>query len=202
VAGSPQDPRFAPRFARWLWASFAGWVLGFVLVLIGAVALESVGVHTQAIVGIGMGLGVGLVQARVARDWMCEPKAWVFASSVGMGGAFVVLEIFGHLLGGVAGRFGGFGPVTAAALVCGSILVGLLQRMVVRESLGEGRLWVLASLLAWSLAGATAIGGTTLLGGLRLAPWLGFGLALVLLLSGGLVLGAITGAALTRRARV
>ena len=173
-----------------MWGTFGGWLLGFVLVLMGAISLEGLGVeHAQFMVGVGMGLGVGLAQARVGRGWIREPKAWVLASTVGMGGTFVILELVGVFIGG-------FGPVpvTVPALVLGSIVVGLMQR----PALGEDRGWVIASLLGWSLAGLTAIGGTSLVQILEPGRWISFGLNLGLLLGGGLVLGAITGVALTR----
>lgn len=48
----------------------AGWLLGIVLVILGAIAGDLIGIGgSQFVAGIGMGAGVRYMQGRVAKQW-------------------------------------------------------------------------------------------------------------------------------------
>jgi hypothetical protein len=79
---------------RWIKLTFAGWALGFglMLVLIAAVGVSGLG-DAQFPVGLGMGLGVGFLQARVIKEFIHRSQPWVVASGVGMALPFVVFDV-------------------------------------------------------------------------------------------------------------
>ncbi len=171
-------------FARWIRATFAGYILGFVLVIVGAIAGDLIGMaEGQAIVGIAMGAGIGYGQARMARQWLGDMRRWVLASMVGMGVPFVVFDI-------AATIWTELPRVTSIQLdvMIGGLLVGLLQRSLLPSSTKLANWWVLASTAAWTLAAVTA--SITFHG-----EWDAL-LNLTMILSGGVVLGAVTGGAL------
>lgn len=196
---NPRPPASEPRLIPpWIQASFRGWLLGFVLVLAGSISLEAVGIeHAQFMVGVGMGAGVGLGQARAA-IWLEERWRWALASTLGMGGAFVVFELL--VLFGVE-----FGSLQRMLLSvgCGALLTGLLQARVLRERVRiEGAAWwILASAIGWLAACGVAMSGTTLSELLGAGRWLSFAISLGAILGGGPVLGALTGLALKRLLR-
>ena len=57
-------------FHRWVRATTLGWLLGFVLVVVLSIAWDQIGGGAQFIVGVGMGAGVGIMQARVVGEWV------------------------------------------------------------------------------------------------------------------------------------
>jgi hypothetical protein len=178
------DPHF---FARWLRGTFYGWLLGFVLVILGALAGGAIGMgESQFIVGVGMGAGVGFVQARTAKRWLDAPWRWTGASLLGLGAPFIAIDLLG--LTGV--ETPNFVPVWVLA---GGLLAGWLQRGLLRRVSGRSGWWVAASGAGWTLAAVPAMIG----GLLPRSPWVAL-VNLVLILSGGLILGAVTGGALVR----
>ena len=82
-------------FGRWVLATFGGWVLGVVVVVLLAGIGELVGVGNQFAVGIGMGWSVGYTQWRIARKWFGATTQWMWASTVGMGTPFVLSDVVG-----------------------------------------------------------------------------------------------------------
>ncbi|RMG26798.1 MAG: hypothetical protein D6724_01060, partial [Armatimonadetes bacterium] len=83
-------------FTRWVRATFAGWLLGFVFVVLAAVGGDLIGIgdrESQFIVGIAMGAGVGYAQGRVMRQWLGATWRWAWASAIGMGVPFGVSDL-------------------------------------------------------------------------------------------------------------
>ncbi|MCK4775231.1 MAG: hypothetical protein KAT30_10615 [Candidatus Krumholzibacteria bacterium] len=175
------DRRF---FTRWVLATFAGYCLGFVLTILGAIAGDLIGMpESQFIVGIGMGAGVGFAQGRAARKWLGATIHWVWTTVIGMGVAFVVFDL-------VAAVWSEFSDVLSLQLdvIFGGLLVGLLQRRILRSHSDKANWWVPACVAAWSLAAWTA--SVTPAGGQNAFLNLG------MILFGGVVLGVVTGGAL------
>jgi hypothetical protein len=167
--------------ARWVRATTIGWLLGFLLVILLAMAWDLVAGGAQFMVGVGMGGGVGLMQARVVGARVPSQRAWVVASTVGMGAPFVLWD-----LGSIAGLGALFSlPVCALA---GALFAGLLQARLLG---GPARpRWVLASVLGWGIPVALMAVGDALPRG----P--GSLLSLPAIFFGGAVLGWVTGKAL------
>ena len=185
-------------FSRWVLATFGGWLLGVVVILLLAAIGEVVGVGDQSPVGIGMGWSVGYAQWRVARKWFGATSQWMWASVSGMGTAFVLSDLIGARWSGApfllhlnVRQSEGFRLIIFVAL--GSLLVGLWQGRTLQSRSVRARWWIAASIVGWMSA--------AFLPPLMVSPghprsslalWLNFGgIAL-----GGVVLGVITGGAL------
>jgi hypothetical protein len=176
------DRRF---IGRWLWACFLGWFLGFVLVVVLAVVADIAGGGAQFMIGVGMGAGVGLAQARSLRPWLAAPRNWWIASTSGLGLPFVVHDLLG--LAGLATPYS-----LPAYAVAGALLVGLLQWRLLRPLSRRAGWWIPACVVGWSLpVGAVALGDP----GLLPEPWRTI-LSLVGMLLGGLLLGTVSGPSL------
>ena len=168
-------------FGRWVRATTVGWLLGFVLVVVLAIAWDMIGGGAQFMVGVGMGAGVGYTQARVVGEWVDSTRRWCWASIIGMGIPFLLWD-----LGAVVGIQALFS--LPLCVVVGSLLVGVLQRSLLRLQLERASWWIPACVVGWGLpAGAIALGDSGLLSGPGALVSVG---AMFL---GGVVLGAVTG---------
>jgi len=175
-------------FGRWVLATFGGWLLGVVVIVLLAGIGELVHLGgNQCAVGIGMGWSIGCVQWRIARKWFGSSSEWMWASVVGMGTPFVLSDLFGawgH--GGHAGMLSLVGLVNAAL---GGLLVGLWQRRTLRSHSARANWWVPACIAGWMLA---AVLPPALIGSRPGPHWSNLvGIAL-----GGVVLGVVSGGAL------
>ena len=171
-------------FHRWVRATTLGWLLGFVLVVVLSIAWDQIGGGAQFIVGVGMGAGVGIMQARVVGEWVKPTRRWIWATTAGMGLPFLLWDI------GVAVGLRAFFSLPLC-VVAGSLLVGVLQSVLLRLRLNRTAWWIPASLVGWGVpASGIAMGDSGLLSGPGALVSVG---AMVL---GGAVLGAVTGKAL------
>jgi len=174
-------------FRRWLLATFGGWILGVVIIILLAEALESLHIGEQFPIGIGMGLSVGFTQWRVARKWFGASSQWMWATLVGMGIPFLLSDVFGMW----AERSGIVLILVNVAV--GSLIVGLWQRRVLQPHSVKAGLWIPTSVIGWMLAAAVppllSVGGHP---ETALAVWRNIG-AIAL---GGVVLGVVTTGAL------
>jgi hypothetical protein len=166
-------------FGRWVLATFGGWVLGVVLVLLLAAIGEGAHVGNQFAVGIGMGLGVGYAQWRVARKWFGATTQWIWASAVGMGTPFVLLDVLG-----IWRDKGWFVFVIA---VLGGLLSSVWQRRMLQSRSVKANWWVPACILGWGVA--AALPPALLLPGPHVSN-------IGVIASGGIALGVVTGGTL------
>jgi hypothetical protein len=171
-------------FTRWVRATFIGYLLGFVFILLGGIVGDLLGLPgSDFILGIGIGLGVGYAQGRTASQLFGAARQWMWATVIGLGGLFLVEDI-------VAAAWSEFDNLHSLQLdvAIGGLLVGLLQRRILRSHSDRANWWVPASVVAWSLAAWTA--SVTFSGALDAILTLG------MILMGGVVLGVVTGGAL------
>ncbi len=150
-------------------------MLGVVLILMLSSFLDSIGIeHMQFYLGIGMGAGVGLAQ------WF---------SIIGMGIPFIIMD---YLLPNLLEY------KIPIAMASGSLCVGWLQSRLLKSP-SSTKLWTIASFLGWTAGGLTVllINYTMRLqpNASRIIILLLAVVNLVLILSGGIVLGVITGKA-------
>lgn len=171
-------------FTRWVRTTFLGYLLGFVFILLGGIVGDLIGLPgSNFIVGIGMGLGVGYAQGRMLKRWLGTTRHWMWATVIGLGGLFVAEDL-------VAAAWSGFDNLHSLQLdvAIAGLLVGLLQRRILRSHSDRANWWVPASVAAWVLAAWTA--SVTPAGGQNAF----FNLGMILM--GGVVLGVVTGGAL------
>ncbi len=171
-------------FIRWVRGTFAGYLLGFVFVLLGSMAGDLIGLPgSDFIIGIGMGVGVGYVQGRMAKQLLGANWRWMWATVIGLGVPFLVED----LIAAAWSEFDSLHSLQLDVAICG-LFVGLLQRRILRSHSERANWWVPISVVGWTLAAWTASVNFT--GSLDAILNLG------MILMGGVVLGAVTGGAL------
>jgi len=182
---APADPDTRDLLLSWTKATFYGWFLGFLLVVVLTLVAGAFGGTLQFMVGLGMGGGVGHMQGRRIGRWIERPRRWLLASALGMGAPFVVWDL-------AAARGIDLPWALPAAVLAGGLLVGSLQWALLRRVSRRAIWWLpacaagwFASAIALSLQGAN--GATDLLRSIALLAGM-FG--------GWIPLAALTGPAL------
>lgn len=178
-------------FRRWVFATSWGWLLGFAFLMLGAVAADLLfgAERAQFYLGLGMGAGIGYAQVRVTTRLLQIGKAWGWASVVGMAAPFVASDLLRAAWPGLSYLYSLWLSAT-----CGGLLVGLLQRPLLRPHAPSAYWWIPASMAGWMLAAATPfLYGTV--------PGLGTGVGAALINVaaiplGGVILGVVTGGTL------
>jgi hypothetical protein len=180
-----------PSSRRWLRATWLGWLLGVPSIALLALLAEAAHLGgLQVFVGAGMGLGVGLLQARVLRPLAVPRLAWIVASAVGLALPFLAWDVAEAL--GVGWKYYLVGCVAAGGLV-----VGCWQAVLLRAQLNSQARWIVASVLGWGLAGALATGADLAIKGQALRGLGGALLYIALVTLPGGVLGLVTGRVLS-----
>lgn len=165
----------------WIRATTLGWLIGFVLVVVLAMLWDMIGGGAQFMVGVGMGSGVGYMQGRVARAWTRRIQPWLWTSIIGMGVPFVFWDIASATSTNVLFSL----PV---CVLLGGLLTGVLQQRLLRPQFERTSWWIPACVVGWGLpAGVIALGDSGLL------PQVFGLLSMIVILFGGLLLGAVTG---------
>ena len=173
-----------------------GWILGVLLTILGAAVGDAVGVGgSQTPVGIGMGAGVGIMQARFMRGAISKSPGWAVATAAGLAAPFAVVDILN--VAGLGIPYSLYFCVASGGLVSGTWQAALLRPAIVKTGM-----WVVGSLLGWSLAAATAAGADYLPKALALRGLAGAGLYLCFAFAGGPLLGLVTGMFLPQSDRV
>src|SRR5512140_1658748 len=171
----------------WVLATFGGWILGVLLVLVIGALTETFHIGNQFPVGLGMGLGIGLAQWLVARKGFGASSRWMWASAAGMAAPFLISDLVGA-------RWDEPGqPLLYLDTAAGALIAGVWQWQILRSRSPRAAWWVLASLAAW--VGAAGLIVLVMVPGRPESPidmWRNVGV----MVSGGLVPGIIGGAAL------
>lgn len=176
--------------ARWVAATFAGWVVGFGLVLVLSALSGLMGLGgTQFPVGLGMGAGVGLLQARLVGRRVGGARPWLVASAGGMAAPFVASDLASVL--GVPVPYS-----LSACVALGGLVVGLLQWRVLARVSSDARWWIVAAPVGWTLAASTVFIADRFLP--RIPGLLGASAYVAIVLTGGVALGAVGAHALRR----
>jgi hypothetical protein len=172
---------------RWIKATFWGWLLGVIFILMLSSFLDSIGIeHMQFYLGVGIGAGVGVTQwILLQKTSIIKTKKWIWYSILGMGIPFIILDL--ALTSDPA-----YKPVLGVSL--GALTLGLLQYSMLKNYTAKAWLWIFGCFAGWSLATliAFSINYTMPLAGQISALLLAF-INLGLILAGGIVLGIITG---------
>jgi hypothetical protein len=171
--------------SRWVRATFAGWWLGFVLVVVGVVLGDSVGGGAQVMIGVGMGAGVGYAQGRIAREWLGKLRPWMAACIIGMSVPFAAHDL--------AAALGFTLPYSLPFyVVLGGMLVSVWQWLLLRPHFHQSGWWVPASVLGWALPAGLVAWYDAFVGPGPFGAIIFLGMVFL----GGLVLGGVTGSAL------
>ncbi len=175
---------------RWVRATWFGWLLGIPLIIVLALAGEAVGIGgSQALVGAGMGTGIGLLQSRVMRSMLPKAGAWILSCAVGLAVPFLVTDIAKS-----AGRNVGYSLFVC--IVTGGLIVGGWQAIILSARFRKTLWWVVASALGWTLAAGTSALADPISRLPALRGVMGALAYLGIVGAGGLVLGLVTGVCL------
>lgn len=172
----------APPSVGWTRATFTGWSLGFAFVLLIIAATSAVGLgDTQFPIGLGIGLGVGLLQGRRVEALGIARRDWAAATTLGMALPFIAHDVASAMVPRM--------PYSLAVLVlAGGVLTGVLQWRLLPRTPGRA-LWIPSSVVAWGLAGSTALFDYRWLAGI--AGVVGALMYIAVILAGGIALGVV-----------
>ncbi len=180
-----------PTVGQWTSSVFLGWFVGIFLIISLSSLLDSMGIDDmQFYLGIGMGAGVGFTQWLRLRKSIAISNAWIWLSVAGLGIPFVVLDL-------VLAKGSIYKLPLGVAL--GGLAVGFLQFLLLKKHSKQAGMWIWGSVAGWTLAivSVIMIDYTKYLA--KYVPlWVLALINLLLILSGGIILGVITGIALKK----
>lgn len=192
-----QKPQKQLTLSRWIWLTVVGWFIGVTLVIGFGILAETIlqgkgGLEGQALVGVGMGTGVGLMQWILLRKYLRKALSWLWCSILGFTLAYVASDIVASFI------TIGFdaGTILPVATLLGAVISGWLQFVfVLKRSVANSKGWILYNAIAWLLAHLLTMGMflikiPTQSGALEVLVVI---LAFVFILIGGPLLGFITG---------
>ncbi len=171
----------------WVWLTTLGYIVGFFAgFVLGHIVLGNV------MIGVGIGAVTGIFQWLVLRSYIRRSGWWILASVTGL---FVGLGMYGIVsivwkypfdLGLPLGVLG-----YALAFLLGGLLIGLMQRPVLRRYVRHSNRWVWISAIGW----AASVLGLSFPGNM-------FGYSPLAVVSAsalaGIILGVVTGFGLMR----
>lgn len=172
---------------NWTKSTFWGWLLGVVLIIVISSFLDSIGIeHMQFYVGVGMGAGVGLSQWLLLKKQIDVNANWIVASVIGLGLPFLLLDLWMN-------ETSMYKLPVGVAL--GGLAVGLLQFNILKKHFSNPTPWVIGSFAGWCIAGliVMSINYTMNLKGAGMLNLIVAILNLVIILSGGIILGIVSG---------
>jgi hypothetical protein len=182
-------------FRGWLRATWFGWLLGIPVIILFALAGEMMGVGgSQVFVGAGLGAALAIFQGRAIAPLGVRPIAWRISCVFGLAVPFLAYDI--ATLFGAELAFSL--PIAATA---GGALVGVWQALLLRDRVRGAPWWIPVTTVGWALAAVAVYAADHLVRGTGSRGVSGALLFLVLVAAGGLLLGAVTGTALSQMTR-
>jgi hypothetical protein len=171
---------------RWIRATLAGWAVGIPAIAGLALIGETIGIGgSQTLVGAGIGLGVGSLQARPIKRLTGAARSWIAVSMVTLALPFLVFDLSQLLQWSWSYSL----PVLIA---CGSVLIGAAQWWLLRPHFRRAWLWIPAAIVAWSAAGVMTITADAWAKAIAPRGILALLVYLALMMLGGVVLGGLT----------
>jgi len=143
------EKAFRKPLSELTWVGFttAGWFTGFAFTLLIGLPLEALGIGNQSMIGIGMGAGVGLLQARLLGRYGISGKIWFWTSFIGMSIPYILYDLLAEK---IKMRPEEVLPIITAI---GSLLVGGLQYNYQLKSISKkSKSWIALTCLGWTLA--------------------------------------------------
>jgi hypothetical protein len=179
---SERGPTQKSLLTKWVVSSTVGWTIGLLGSIIVAHLVNLIyPKETNLVVGLCVGGVVGYAQWSILKKHIALSGRWVLGCAIGMGTPFIVLVVLEEL--GLGFPDLSYGQIMSRTPIgiAGGLLCGLLQMPLLRPVTDKSTLWILASTLGY--------GSSWLVSSIIEGP----NAALVGLVSGGIVLGLITG---------
>jgi len=180
------------RMRSWVFTTFGGYAIGFVLAVVLIIAADSIGIPSKAPLGIGMGLGVGLAQRPLARQYIGIGNGWLWSYVAGLTLPMLAYDVARLFLPTLDVHI-------AAFVLIGGALTGVLQWRLLRARLSNAVWWIPAMTVAWSIAGALVVVSDRYLP--KIPGIIGALLYISMILFGGVVVGLTQRALLQRYVR-
>lgn len=177
--------------SKWMAVHFSGWLLGVFFVLLSSGLLESVGITgRQFYLGIAMAIGLGIFQWFYLKQQQETPVQFLLYTILGMGLPWIFIDFISPLSQG-------FNLFTSVAF--GSVFSAGLQARVLNFSTKITVVWIICSAVGWLAAAACLLLTETTMHQLSSMPKILIAvLNLLLILSGGPIIGFFTGIALKK----
>jgi len=184
--GTKIDPLFPTQsgfLVGWVLATWAGWILGMACTILLAVTAELLGTDgSQWPVGVGMGAGVGLMQATLLRRLGVKMSVWFWSSCLGLALPFLAIDVASAM--NIAR-----GHSLLISIAVGGTVSGVFQAFVLQRHLRWAPSWAAGSLVCWALAGGASMAADLIQRQTELRGVSGAIAFLGVTASGGLVLG-------------
>jgi hypothetical protein len=137
---------------RWIWYHLAGSFLAVILSMAFDAMLEWLKLPlSQAVLGLGMGTAIGLMQWLVLRRYGI-PQSWIWFTVAGLTLGYLLFNWLGKPLWDLAN-----GNALLVATLVGALIAGWLQyRFILKAISGTSAKWIGVYTLAWVVAHATA----------------------------------------------
>lgn len=178
---------------KWTLSTFLGWLLSVVFILILSGIFDGLGIEGyQFYLGISVGLGVGLTQWLRLKKYSNIGIKWVWYTALGAGLPFLIfdlLKLYGHV------NFGERYLLYSVSVA--GLSVGIMQYLLLKPYSPQAINWIPLSLVGWVCSALTVIAINSSMQYIK-QPLLGFIVNLSLILSGGIVLGLITGSSIAK----
>lgn len=188
---------------KWVLFTTYGWFIGILLVVAFAVVGEWLinmndDSASQAIVGIGMGAGVGFMHWMAIRKYLASSSGMFFFSTIGFSFAFIIRDLVVGLLNiQIKAEITIPFAVLLGALISAWLQYTFLLKKIFDKAVG----WISYSTIGWLLATLATMGSAILsfktannFPKVFLVPFV-----LIILTIGGPILGYITGWFIVRR---
>lgn len=138
---------------KWTLFTTLGWIAGLFLAAIGADPFEIINLAIFWI-GLGISIGIGLLQWVILRKQITKSGKWILFSVIGMGGIFLILNIFQVVLLSFNIQFMGDGisfiiPAVIGTSIGGYISGFLQEKYILRKSSMKPNHWASISFLGW-----------------------------------------------------
>jgi len=176
---------------KWISYSTLGWSFGVVMVVLTALFLEmlNLGFSSQAVVGVGMGFGVGLLQWLILNKHLKISTRWILYSTGGLGLSFILADVVFY--------FFELKPeiILPFATCLGALISGWFQdRKILRQIIERPSSWIFYHFVAWFVAYGVTMGLFYMSGKIThyLPSYINFIMALGFLVIGGPVFGYIS----------
>ena len=143
-----------PTLAKWILFTSLGWIIGFILALLIAEPLGKIELDFFGL-GLGIATGIGLMQWLALREYTTINSKWLWLTSAGMGGTFLMFDILIVILKALGFKYKMDGAPAMIAITLsiavGSYVTGLLQnKFLIKNNYINTNGWILYSFLAWT----------------------------------------------------
>lgn len=180
---------------RWTLYCLAGWIIGIgLLIAISGLfdLLHISGKSGQEAIGLGMAMGVGVMQWLIIRKYVSNGLTWVWCLLGGLGIPFLVYDYLSTWI-----PYSADSMVVVVAII-GAIITAFLQYYFVLKPVSpRAKLWIPYCIVGW-VSYNLLFGVYMVFDVIHMRNVLGIILAFTLVLGGGPLMGYITGIGLKK----